>query len=366
MGILDSLTDNTEDETTGISPAMKWQAGFQGLTNLGAGLMAYGSNTRNPWGLIAGAQGFTQPLAQIAQYGADKPKRDLQKMQVEKTKRDYEREGKIDADVMAMIPTLPTELQPWAKANPLEFSKMVAQSKLTQMNQKPALPDGMIMGPDGQVGWRPGYVQAQEQLSNAKRAQNEKAIPAPVTKGMQENLTSLKKIDSALAEIDKNPGSVGWSPGTIAQRVMPEMGGDLNNRYFDPAGSNARAAVADIGSLKVHDRSGAAVTASEVPRLVPFIPKITDDVPTLKMKLDRFRQEYNNNLMDTHGYYNREQGFAPYKPAEDYLAGRQSGGGPAAPQGAGQQGGPKAGTVVGRTSSGREVYIGEDGRQYVR
>src|SRR5512139_3348937 len=136
MGILDSFTDNTEDEN-GISPASRWQAGFQGLTGLGAGLLAYGTDTRQPWPLMAGIQSFQNAMAMPQQYAAQKNRRDLEKLQIEKSKRELEREGKIEADVAALIPTLPPEVQTWAKANPVELSKMMAQAKIEAMNRKP-------------------------------------------------------------------------------------------------------------------------------------------------------------------------------------------------------------------------------------
>lgn len=90
----------------------------------------------------------------------------------------------------------------------------------------------------------------------------------------------------------------------------------------DPAGTKLRALIADIGSLKVHDRSGANVTASETPRLRPFIPSISDDAVTVRKKLENFKTEYLRQLEDAAGYYNADNGFKPYKPADDYLAGR--------------------------------------------
>ena len=78
---------------------------------------------------------------------------------------------------------------------------------------------------------------------------------------------------------------------------------------LDPKGTVTRAAIADIGSMIMHDRSGAAVTASESPRLKPFIPLITDSVDTAKKKLERLRQIQLDEAEALTGTYNPEQGF---------------------------------------------------------
>jgi hypothetical protein len=80
---------------------------------------------------------------------------------------------------------------------------------------------------------------------------------------------------------------------------------------MDPKGVDARAEVADIGSLKIHDRSGAAVTISESPRLMPFIPQATDDAVTVQKKLARLRTELHNESQALQTTYSREQGFKP-------------------------------------------------------
>ena len=65
----------------------------------------------------------------------------------------------------------------------------------------------------------------------------------------------------------------------------------------------------------MHERSGAAVTASESPRLKPFIPLITDDKPTALKKLRRMRQIQADDAEALAGTYNPEQGFREFKVA---------------------------------------------------
>ena len=67
--------------------------------------------------------------------------------------------------------------------------------------------------------------------------------------------------------------------------------------------------ITDIGSLVLHDRSGAAVTASETPRLLPFIPLPTDDKDTARRKLVRFKQIYEQEQQAYLDTYSKDQGY---------------------------------------------------------
>ena len=91
-------------------------------------------------------------------------------------------------------------------------------------------------------------------------------------------------------------GFKGYLPNTILNRI-------------DPQGVDARAEIADIGSLKINDRSGAAVTASETPRLLPFIPLATDDKDTVLKKLKRLKLEVANETNAMKDIYSKEQGY---------------------------------------------------------
>ena len=133
--------------------------------------------------------------------------------------------------------------------------------------------------------------------------------PANAIGGMQENVTSLRKVDDALDALEKSGAGIGvrgYVPGPILNRT-------------DPAGVSLRALIADIGSLKLHDRSGAAVTASESPRLIPFIPLITDDPQTAKTKLENFRNEYQATLRDQYQINGPAGGFRALPPIEEAL-----------------------------------------------
>jgi hypothetical protein len=70
---------------------------------------------------------------------------------------------------------------------------------------------------------------------------------------------------------------------------LPFVGGWLDQRA-DPKGVGPRAEVANIGSQKLHDRSGAAVPAAEFPRLKPFIPGTDDRAEAIITKLEKMKE----------------------------------------------------------------------------
>lgn len=117
---------------------------------------------------------------------------------------------------------------------------------------------------------------------SGKVLEKRREVPQYVVTGVTGNAKSLSVINNALASL-----------GTDAGKNAVGMKGYLPNfalNRIDPDGTATRADIADIGSLTIHDRSGAAVTAAESPRLMPFIPLPTDDAITVKKKLTRFKQ----------------------------------------------------------------------------
>lgn len=150
--------------------------------------------------------------------------------------------------------------------------------------------------PDGQITALGG--QSKELL---------KPVPQQIVSKVIDNRRSVRNIDQAIAELDKYPAAVG--PGTGAL-------GNWFTQLNDPKGNAARAAVANIGSLIIHDRSGAAVTAAETPRLMPFIPLVTDTAETVKKKLTRLRAEITAINDDYELQYGPDQGYKPLVGSE--------------------------------------------------
>lgn len=126
-------------------------------------------------------------------------------------------------------------------------------------------------------------------LQLSRMTQDKKSEPKPLpssqSKAWVENNSALRTIDQALQTIEANPKAFGL------KNVLPEA----MNQRLDPKGVEARAMVGNLGSLKIHDRSGAAVSAMEFPRLRPFVPDVRyDDAKTIKKKLELFAREYKN------------------------------------------------------------------------
>jgi len=111
-----------------------------------------------------------------------------------------------------------------------------------------------------------------------------KPADSATKKAIIEGRIGAAGIDRAIELIDAKPNSVG------PQYKIP--GAELAGQYLDPEGVPARASVANVGSLKLHDRSGAAVTISEFPRLAPFIPTAGDSPAAAKAKLKGLKAEY--------------------------------------------------------------------------
>lgn len=116
----------------------------------------------------------------------------------------------------------------------------------------------------------------------------EKNLPAAQATAWIKNNSSMKFIDQALDAVDAYPAAFG---------IKNALGNAIRSRT-DPKGVDARALVANIGSLRIHERSGAAVTAAESPRLKPFIPVMDgpapDNAETVRKKLILFAREYAN------------------------------------------------------------------------
>jgi hypothetical protein len=134
-----------------------------------------------------------------------------------------------------------------------------------------------------------------------------KDAPAAVQKAMIENGTNLRRAERALALVQgKNVG--GAKGDTAATGWKGYLPNQILNRV-DGEGVETRAAVADLGSLVIHDRSGAAVSASEFPRLAPFIPSEKDDAATVKKKLEHFVRVYKDEMAATEQAYGPDSGY---------------------------------------------------------
>jgi hypothetical protein len=133
----------------------------------------------------------------------------------------------------------------------------------------------------------------------ADKQEKLKPIPPQINTAIITNQQSIKKLDDALKLLKDYPDAVGIKGG-FPQSIV--------NR-IDEKGIPVRAAIADIGSLVLHDRSGAAVTASEEPRLLPFIPTPSDTSKSAKEKLERMLRYAKEQQDALKGTYSEDQGY---------------------------------------------------------
>ncbi len=112
-----------------------------------------------------------------------------------------------------------------------------------------------------------------------------KAPTAAERKAVAEANIGVANIEDALERVKgADPKSFGL------QYAIP--GAEKAGQYFDKEGIEPRAVVSNIGSMKIHDRSGATVTVSEFPRLAPFVPSTADSKATIEKKLGLLKEEY--------------------------------------------------------------------------
>jgi len=134
-------------------------------------------------------------------------------------------------------------------------------------------------------------------------ARPDKPLPISAAQKLMENQQNLRRAEDALALI-KGEKEGGDKAATGLKGYLPEA----MLQRADPKGVQTRAAIGDLGSLVIHDRSGAAVTAAEFPRLRPFIPLVTDNAATVEKKLARFVQVYRDVVTEAADFY-RESGY---------------------------------------------------------
>jgi hypothetical protein len=152
---------------------------------------------------------------------------------------------------------------------------------------------------------------AQQELDRKVAGGELKPVPVHAQKAITGAAASIGKLSDAIDLLKglEVAGQKGSKTATGIKAYTPDIA--LNR--LDPEGTVTRAAIADIGSMIMHDRSGAAVTVSESPRLKPFIPLITDNAETALKKLARLRKIQSDDAEALTGTYNPEQGYKSFK-----------------------------------------------------
>lgn len=188
----------------------------------------------------------------------------------------------------------PASQQPGGLAQPVnDASPGVAPAPTQRQPQAVTLPDGRTAQ----------YIPAEQPPAQ---------IPQAMAAGMLENANGLRQARLALQLAEARPASFGFWQGSA--NMVP---GALER--IDPGGVDARAMAANLGSLVIHQRSGAAVTASEFPRLRPFIPAIGDPPAVVRTKIAQFVREYEAILRDQYQAFGPESGYRQMQPVEETL-----------------------------------------------
>jgi len=292
----ETATEQTADDEMTGTPGQTVQRQVQrplDMQGLGAAMLAIPGMTGAGSNLLATAessQGRRDAQAQAAQSRLAELQMRLQDQALSREQR--------------------SQLQAQAEAARRDMLQMQLDSRrdmaslAASMRQPRADPLVQVEEDDGKGGKRIVYRPQSQAVgmpapSNANRAL--KQLPVNAAGALLENNTNLRRAENALALIEGkevngvqgDTNATGWKgflPDPILQRG-------------DPAGIATRAAIADLGSLVIHDRSGAAVTAAEFPRLQPFIPSAKDDPETVKKKLTNFVNVYRTLVNEQADFY---------------------------------------------------------------
>lgn len=176
---------------------------------------------------------------------------------------------------------------------------IVAESKKATAGPKP--PSGYRVGPadaDGNT--------TLEVIPGGPADKPAKPLPPSASKAIFENQQNLRRAEQALTLLEG--GSVGGIQGDKSATGLKGLTPDFILQNIDSKGVDTRAAIANLGSLVIHDRSGAAVSVQEFPRLRPFIPQVTDSPESAAKKLRQFVAEY-RNIQDEMTNFYTESGY---------------------------------------------------------
>lgn len=187
------------------------------------------------------------------------------------------------------------------KINPALANALVPQNAPVTMPVAPVVATpSVVLSPQDQRSFALSEANRRA-VANAEAAKS-KSIPEPINAAVLQNYQSLNKLDDALDLLEANKDAIGLK-GNLGQTILNKL---------DPKGIDTRAAIADIGSIVLHDRSGASVTAAESPRLLPFIPTPSDTYEAAKSKLIRMRKYAAEEQDALKATYSKEQGFKDF------------------------------------------------------
>jgi len=203
-------------------------------------------------------------------------------------------------------PVAPTAPAAKPKINPALVNALTPPAAMPVQTVPSAAPTNVLptanMSPKDQAAFR--LAEANRKAAAQMEAEKIKPIPEKINASVLENHQAINKLDDALDLLESNKDAIGLK-GNLGQFLLNKL---------DPKGIDTRAAIADIGSIVLHDRSGANVTVGESPRLLPFIPTPSDDYEAAKSKLARMRKYVAEEQDAIKATYSKEQGFKEFAP----------------------------------------------------
>jgi hypothetical protein len=205
------------------------------------------------------------------------------------------KDGKyVEVEGISPVPTQ-TSLEQELRAAGITPDMPEFREKMMALIERRVAPPAanVVMTDAGPVVANPNASATPLTLGGVPIGKQPKPVPENVLKAMLTNSTSERQVDTALQllggktvdGLQGDASAIGPIQGRIPDTILQKS---------NPNGVVTRAAIADIGSMIIHDRSGAAVTIAEMPRLIPFIPQITDTPEAAKAKLTRMKAELTN------------------------------------------------------------------------
>lgn len=175
----------------------------------------------------------------------------------------------------------------------------------------------VISTPTGNYAYPRGGVPGNPTNVPAYTPRPERA-PEGVKESLAHNETNLQRVIDILDATDPNASKetkdrlraqgISHDPSATGLKgILPDL---ILNRV-DPQGTSVRVLIGDLSSMVIKDRSGAAVTAAEFPRLRRFIPDEKDNADTVRVKVRGFYRELSRMNDEIRKGYTPEQGYVP-------------------------------------------------------
>jgi len=182
-----------------------------------------------------------------------------------------------------------------------------------------------------------------------------------VVKGVLGNIQTLKQIDDSIAAVRANPKAFGvtnYVPGA--------------DRYGTPEEQAARARIAGMANVQIHELSGSAVGAKEDERMQQSLPYVTQNDQQILSRLHELRRMAEQRLQLAYNNYSPANGYQAIPGHAGALGLEEP---PTATERAGVQPAPSGGQPVRITddAAGRQAFqslkpgdqfIGPDGGTY--